>query len=61
MTLKLYKPSKKAIQHDKYVECAMSIIEQVIEPLHYPKRGVSGEKYYQLEDQIISIISKRLK
>jgi len=52
---------KAQFQHDKYVECAMTIIEQVIEPLHYPKRGVFCEKYYALEDSIINIISKRLK
>ena len=34
---------------------------QVIEPLHYPKRGIAGVKYYELEDAIINIISKRLK
>jgi len=47
---------KKIIKRDT----AIAIIEQVIEPLHYPKRGVDGEKYYQLEDTIIKIINKHI-
>jgi hypothetical protein len=49
---------EKEIEHDIQVEIAMRIIEEVIEPLHYPKKGVSGEKYYQLEDSIINIVKK---
>jgi hypothetical protein len=40
----------------RFIEIAVSIIEQVIEPLHYPKRGITGEKYYELEDRIIEIL-----
>lgn len=38
-------------------QIAIQIIEQVIEPLHYPKRGVEGEKYYELEDKITRIVA----
>jgi hypothetical protein len=48
--------NKKSKEIDRLVRCAMCIIEQVIEPLHYPKRGVAGKKYYQLEDSIIEIL-----
>lgn len=37
-------------------QSAIQIIEQIIEPLHYPQRGVNGEKYYDLEDRITHII-----
>ena len=51
---------KQEKARQKLVGCAMEIIENVIEPLHYPKRGVNGEKYYDLEDQIITIIENYL-
>jgi hypothetical protein len=38
-------------------QIAIKIIENVIEPLHYPKRGVNGEKYYELEDKITRIVA----
>jgi len=38
-------------------QIAIRIIEEVIEPLHYPNRGVSGERYYELEDAITRIVA----
>jgi len=51
---------KKGIERlrQREIDCAVAIIEKVIEPLHYPVRGVKGEKYYQLEDAIIAILKK---
>jgi len=54
--MKKCKVCGKDLAHDKLVGCAMEIIEQIIEPLHYPQRGVNGSKYYELEDSIIEII-----
>ena len=36
---------------------AIRIIEQAIEPVLRPQRGVSGEKYYTLEDAIVQVLS----
>ena len=51
---------KKGIERlrQREIDCAVAIIESVIEPLHYPVRGVSGEKYYELEDAIIKVLTK---
>ena len=58
--MKLLKNINRLVQNkqEERRNHAIEIIEQVIEPLHYPKRGVNGVKYYELEDQIISILSK---
>jgi len=58
--MKLLKNINKLVQNkqEERRDYAIAIIEQVIEPLHYPKRGISGVKYYELEDHIISILSK---
>ena len=53
-----YKERQERARHDKLVGCAMSIIEGVIEPLHFPQRGVSGERYFELEGDIIKIIEQ---
>lgn len=39
--------------------CAIHIIENVIEPLL--QRGIDGEKYYELEDNLTKEINKNLK
>ena len=35
-------------------QSAIKIIEQVIEPLL--KKGLNGERYYEVEDQIVNLI-----
>ena len=52
---------KQRKQHEAYRDIAINIIESVIEPLHYPQKGVNGAKYYELEDAIIAILDTYAK
>jgi len=63
LTMPEYRELKKYFTKNKeqdILDCTVQIIEQIIEPLHYPQRGVNGEKYYALEDKIKDIIIKYL-
>jgi hypothetical protein len=38
-------------------QLAIRIIENAVEPVLRPQRGVSGEQYYALEDAIVQVLS----
>jgi hypothetical protein len=44
-----------------YRQTAIAIIEQIIEPRYAPERGINGEAYYKLEDEIVSLLDRYLK
>lgn len=43
-----------------YRQAAIEIIERLIEPRMKSKKGLNGEEYYAVEDEIVMIISKQL-
>lgn len=57
---------QKAIEEDKanaehpYRRTAIAIIEQIIEPLVAPDKGINGERYYQLEDELVNLLDNYL-
>lgn len=43
-----------------YRRTAIAIIEQIIEPLVAPDKGINGERYYQLEDELVNLLDNQL-
>jgi hypothetical protein len=56
-----------ALEQDKanashpYRQTAIAIIEQVLEPHFAPNRGINGNLYYQLEDELVNLLDNYLK
>lgn len=36
---------------------AIRIIEEVIEPKYCPEKGLNGEAYYKMEDDLVALLS----
>ncbi len=37
---------------------AIRLIEEVIEPRYAPDKGINGENYYAIEDEIVKVLKK---
>jgi hypothetical protein len=44
-----------------YRKLAIRLIEEAIEPIFRPSKGLNGNIYYQMEDKLVEIISQELK
>jgi hypothetical protein len=61
MTIKTKKKKKITDMYDAqhpYRQSAITIIEEVIEPML--GRGINGTKYYDLEDKLVRIINDNI-